>query len=73
MKDQPETRMLVTAEVKRIRATLNELLDELLLHNGYGHLDIDLKILNRKQKEVLIRSGKEYRFVVDFMNERANV
>ena len=30
-----------------------------------------MKILSRHQKEVVIRAGREYRFVVDFQNTPA--
>jgi hypothetical protein len=38
---------------------------ELLLHDGFGELHVDIKILKRGQKEVIISSGKQYRYVVD--------
>jgi hypothetical protein len=38
---------------------------ELLLHDGFGELRVDIKILKRGQKEVIICSGKQYRYVVD--------
>ena len=58
--------ILESAEVRHLRATLMEVLDDLLLHDGFGHIGIDMKILKRGQKEVLVRCGKEYRFVVNF-------
>lgn len=54
--------------VKKLKARLNTLLDEYLLHDGWGHLEMDMRILARHQKEVVIRAGREYRFVVDFQN-----
>ncbi len=62
--------MLESAEVKHLRSTLMNVLDDLLLHDGFGHIEIDMKILKRGQKEILINCGKEYRFVVDFINPR---
>lgn len=62
--------MLRSAEVRRLRATLATVLDDLLLHDGYGHIQIDMKILKRGQKEVVIACGKEYRFVIDYANPR---
>lgn len=46
-------------------ARLSELLDELLQHDGYGDLCVQVRILKRGQKEVLIQCGKHYRYVVD--------
>ncbi len=52
--------------VKVVKSKILELFDELYSHNGFGGLEIDLRILKRGQKEILLRCGKEYRFVVDF-------
>ncbi|MDR1491404.1 MAG: hypothetical protein LBT05_01590 [Planctomycetaceae bacterium] len=38
---------------------------ELLLHDGYGDVAVEVKLLKRGQKEVIIKSGKQYRYVVD--------
>jgi hypothetical protein len=38
---------------------------DLLHHDGFGDLQISVKILKRGQKEVIVKSGKEYRYVVD--------
>jgi hypothetical protein len=38
---------------------------ELLLHDGFGELRVDIKLLKRGQKEVIISAGKQYRYVVD--------
>lgn len=57
------TRISSSEEIKN---HLSSLFDELLRHNGYGQLQIDMRLLRRGQKEVVLRCGKEYRFVVDF-------
>jgi hypothetical protein len=44
---------------------LDELYHSLLNHDGFGELRMDLRILKRGQKEVIIHCGKQYRFVVD--------
>lgn len=54
--------------MQRLKARLNALLDEYVMHDGWGHLEMDMRILTRHQKEVVIRAGREYRFVVDFQN-----
>ncbi|MDR3198177.1 MAG: hypothetical protein LBU34_09950 [Planctomycetaceae bacterium] len=41
---------------------------ELLLHDGFGDMRVDIRILKRGQKEVIISSGKQYRYVVDVPN-----
>jgi hypothetical protein len=42
-----------------------EIYRELLIHDGFGEMRVDVKILKRGQKEVIISSGKQYRYVVD--------
>jgi len=66
----PDASMLESDGVRRMRSTLLNVVDDLLLHDGFGHIEIDMKILKRGQKEVLISCGKEYRFVVDFVNPK---
>ncbi len=51
---------------REIREKLVALYDEIFSHDGYGRLEVDIRILRRGQKEVILRCGKEYRFVVDF-------
>jgi hypothetical protein len=42
--------------------------DALYRHNGFGEMAVEVRILKKFQKEVIIKSGKQYRFVVDWMN-----
>lgn len=62
--------MLEATEVQELRSTLLTVLDDLLLHDGFGHFEVDMKILKRGQKEVLISCGKEYRFLINFNNPK---
>lgn len=41
------------------------LLDEIIEHDGFGEIRVEVNILKRKQKEVILHCGKQYRFVVD--------
>lgn len=66
----PAAAMLDSTEVRKLRSTLTTVLDDLLLHDGFGHIGIDMKILKRGQKEIVISCGKEYRFVIDFINPK---
>lgn len=50
-----------------IKQHLGRIFDELMQHDGYGEFQVELRILKRGQKEVLIRYGKQYRYVVDFL------
>ena len=41
------------------------LFDALLAHDGFGRLSVEMKILKRNQKEIILDCGKQYRFVID--------
>lgn len=41
------------------------LYDDLIKHEGYAELAVDIRILKRGQKEVVIRCGKQHRYVVN--------
>jgi len=49
-----------------IKQHLSRIFDELMRHDGYGEFKVELRILKRGQKEVLIHYGKQYRYVIDF-------
>lgn len=51
---------------KDVLRKLEEIYTELFAHDGYGHIEVDMRILKRGQKEVIVRCGKEFRFVVDY-------
>lgn len=53
--------------VKAARKKMEELFNDLFHHNGYGRLEVDMKILKKGQKEIIVRFGKEFRYVVDFV------
>lgn len=53
-------------QAELVKAHLMRLFDELLQHDGYGDLSVEMRILKRGQKEILVRCGKQYRYVVDF-------
>lgn len=48
-----------------LKTRLLGLLDEILVHDGYGSLRVDVRLLKRGQKEVILDCGKQYRFVID--------
>ncbi|TYQ12643.1 UNVERIFIED_CONTAM: hypothetical protein Cloal_3671 [Acetivibrio alkalicellulosi] len=49
-----------------------ELYEELLKHDGFGKMSLEINILKRGQKEVIIHCGKQYRFVVDHPGKLEN-
>ena len=54
---------------KDVKAKILEFYDEVFTHNGYGEIKVDMRILKRGQKEIIIHCGKQYRFVVDWKRE----
>lgn len=48
-----------------LKRKLLQLLDDVLRHDGFGEIRVEVKILKRQQKEVILHCGKQYRFVVD--------
>lgn len=48
-----------------MKSTLLMLLDDVLAHDGFGSIRVDVRLLKRGQKEVILDCGKQYRFVVD--------
>ena len=55
----------VSTEQKPIKTKLLELVDDILAHDGYGDIRVEVRILKRRQKEVILHCGKQYRYVID--------
>lgn len=56
------------AEQEQHREVLEKLIDlyvDTFSHDGFGDIRIEMRILRRGQKEVILHCGKQYRFVVD--------
>lgn len=45
-----------------------QLYTEMFSHDGYADMRVEMKILRRGQKEIIIHCGRQYRFIVDFKN-----
>ncbi|MCJ8350070.1 hypothetical protein [Moritella sp.] len=52
-----------------VKQKLNEVFDEVFEHDGYGDFRVEMKILKRNQKEIIIHCGKQYRFTLDFQKD----
>jgi hypothetical protein len=48
-----------------VRSKIESLLDSLLRHDGFGEMRVEVRILKRGQREVILHCGKQYRYVVD--------
>lgn len=51
---------------KDVLDRFQSLYESLLSHDGFGEIRVEVKILKRGQKEILLHCGKQYRFVVDY-------
>lgn len=60
-----------TATNQDVMERLATLYEEVFYHDGYGEIRLEMKILRRGQKEVIIHCGKQYRFVVDYVKQPA--
>jgi hypothetical protein len=47
-----------------MKRKLDELLQDVLSHSGFGEVRIAVKWLSKGRQEVILSSGKEYRFVI---------
>ena len=47
-----------------VLARIECLYKTLFAHSGYGDMSIEIRFLRKHEKEVLIKCGKQYRFVV---------
>ena len=44
-----------------------ELYRTLFDHDGFGDMSVEIRLLKRGQKEVIIHCGKQYRYIVDYV------
>jgi hypothetical protein len=58
------------ANSRDVKKKLLELYDELFSHEGFADLRLEIRILRRGQKEVIIHCGKQYRYVLDYRAAR---
>jgi hypothetical protein len=63
--DETASKALVLAN-EQVLSQLRALYLEAFAHNGFAELRVEMRILRRGQKEVILHCGKQYRFVVDF-------
>ncbi|UCV12765.1 hypothetical protein KI614_06005 [Dechloromonas denitrificans] len=49
-----------------VLAKLHDLYREAFSHDGFAELKVEMRILRRGQKEVILHCGKQYRYVIDY-------
>ena len=57
--------MRQTSTHEDILAKVSALYADLTAHDGYGELRIEVRLLKRGQKEIIVHCGKQYRYIVD--------
>jgi hypothetical protein len=50
---------------EQVLSRLEALYREAFAHDGFAEIRVEIRILRRGQKEVILHCGKQYRFVVD--------
>ncbi|MCG8550770.1 MAG: hypothetical protein MI799_10250 [Desulfobacterales bacterium] len=58
--------MALAREHNIILDKIQELYTDIFMHNGFGELRVEMRFLKKGQKEVIIRCGKDFRYVVDY-------
>jgi len=51
----------------QVLSKFNELYAKAFEHDGFAEIRVEIRILRRGQKEVILHCGKQYRFVVDYL------
>ncbi len=54
-----------------VKRHIDALFEQLLAHDGFGHLSVEMRLLRRGQKEVILHCEKQYRYVLDFVPVKA--
>ena len=54
-----------TASLDEVFSKLGVLFRESFQHDGFAEILVEFRILKRGQKEIILHSGKQYRYVVD--------
>ena len=52
-----------------VKRELLAIFEDAFQHDGYSDFRVEMRILKRKQKEVIIHYGKQHRFVLDYHNQ----
>lgn len=59
----------ISASNQEVMTKFAQLYIEMFSHDGYADMRVEMRILRKGQKEVIIHCGRQYRYVVDFKND----
>ncbi|MCP9440803.1 MAG: hypothetical protein NHB36_13055 [Nitrospira sp.] len=48
-----------------VKSRMCEFYDDLIAHDGFAEIRVEIRLLKRGQKEVILHCSRQYRFVVD--------
>jgi hypothetical protein len=54
---------------QKVLKKVDDLLNNMMKHDGFGEIKIEMKILKRNQKEIIIYHGNQYRYLVSVSSE----
>ena len=57
---------------QEVKTHLLELFEDAFEHDGFSEIKIEIKILKRLQKEIILHYGKQYRYVLDTNTAKKN-
>ncbi len=67
--------MMDTGSIRKQNVPEQKIMDiykDLIKHDGFGQFVVEVKILKRGQKEVIVHFGKQFRYVVDAQKSEVN-
>lgn len=54
---------------QEVLSRLVRLYEDIFSHDGFGEIRVEVRLLKRGQKEVILHCGKQYRYVVDYSDQ----
>ena len=57
------------ADKQKVLKKVDDLLNNMMKHDGFGEIKIEMKILKRNQKEIIIHHGNQYRYLITVGSE----
>jgi len=63
--------MAIDRRYGHVKRHIDALFEQLLAHDGFGQLYVEMRLLRRGQKEVILHCEKQYRYVLDFVPAKA--
>lgn len=57
---------MLSKEHQAVLNKIEQLYEALFQHDGFGEMKVEIRILKKGQKEVIIHCGKQHRYVIDY-------